>query len=107
MNNLIRPCLYNAYHQILPVNFNQEATEVVDIVGPVCETSDFFAKDRTLPSVKEGDYLAITGVGAYGQALSSNYNLRPMIAEYLIENNQIQTIFKGESVEEIALKYKM
>ena len=106
MNNLIRPSLYNAYHQILPLNHKENLTEVVDIVGPVCETSDFFAKDRSLPVLNEGDYLAITGAGAYGQALSSNYNLRPMIAEYLVEDNRVQTIFKGESIETIASKYK-
>lgn len=106
MNNLIRPSLYNAYHQILPLNHKENLTEVVDIVGPVCETSDFFAKDRSLPVLNEGDYLAITGAGAYGQALSSNYNLRPMIAEYLVEDNRVHTIFKGESIETIASKYK-
>ena len=78
----------------------------MDIVGPVCETSDFFAKDRSLPVLIEGDSLAITGAGAYGQTLSSNYNLRPMIAEYLVEGNRVQTIFKGESIEFIASKYK-
>jgi diaminopimelate decarboxylase len=106
MNNLIRPSLYDAYHQILPLNHKENLTEVVDIVGPVCETSDFFAKDRSLPVLNEGDYLAITGAGAYGQALSSNYNLRPMIAEHLVEDNRVQTIFKGESIETIASKYK-
>lgn len=105
MNNLIRPSLYNAYHQILPVFSDREESEIVDIVGPVCESSDFFAHDRLLPVIKEGDYLAISGVGAYGQALSSNYNLRPMIAEYLVEGDQHRTIFKGESIQDIAEKY--
>jgi len=105
MNNLIRPSLYNAYHQILPLNSKEKSTEVVDVVGPVCETADFFAKDRELPVCREGDYLAITGVGAYGQALASNYNLRPTVAEYLIEKDQVRTIFKGESIKEIALKF--
>jgi diaminopimelate decarboxylase len=106
MNNLIRPSLYNAYHQILPVNAGAGSTEVVDVVGPVCETADFFAKDRELPVCREGDYLVITGAGAYGQALASNYNLRSTAAEYLIEEDQIHTIFKGESIEDIALKFK-
>jgi diaminopimelate decarboxylase len=107
MNNLIRPSLYNAYHQILPLYQTETSTEIVDIVGPVCETTDFFAKGRDLPKLKEGDYLAITGAGAYGQALSSNYNLRPMIAEYLVEDCSLQTIFKGESIETIASKYEI
>jgi diaminopimelate decarboxylase len=107
MNNLIRPSLYGAYHQILPLNQSDNSAEDVDIVGPICETSDFFAKDRRLPLLNEGDYLAITGAGAYGQALSSNYNLRPMIAEYLIEDIHVQKIFKGESIDTIASKYKL
>ena len=106
MNNLIRPSLYNAYHQILPVTSSGEEEEKVDVVGPICETSDFFARDRILPQVKEGDFLAITGAGAYGQSLSSNYNLRPMIPEYLVEGGHIQTIFEGESIAFIAEKYK-
>ena len=107
MNNLIRPSLYGAYHQIIPLNQTENSKEVVDIVGPICETSDFFAKDRSLPLLNEGDYLAITGAGAYGQALSSNYNLRPMIAEYLVENAHVQRIFKGESIDTIASKYEI
>ena len=84
MNNLIRPSLYQANHQILPVVKNDtNSNQLVDIVGPVCETSDFLAKDRELPELKQGDFIAITGAGAYGQALASNYNLRPVIAELL------------------------
>jgi diaminopimelate decarboxylase len=105
MNNLIRPSLYNAHHQILPVTNNERSTEMVDVVGPVCETTDFFAKDRLLPKFCQGDYLVIGGAGAYGQALSSNYNLRPTIAEYLIDDHHLRTIFKGESIENIALRY--
>ena len=107
MNNLIRPSLYDAYHQILPLTNAEESTEMVDVVGPVCETTDFFAKDRLLPKINEGDYLVIGGAGAYGQALSSNYNLRPTIAEYLIDDDQVHTIFKGESIENIALRYNI
>ena len=105
MNNLIRPSLYDAYHQILPVISTSDPIEVVDVVGPVCETSDFFAKDRSLPALKEGDVIAITGAGAYGQALSSNYNLRPTIAEYLIDDEEVHTIYKGESIEDLAMKF--
>jgi diaminopimelate decarboxylase len=105
MNNLIRPSLYDAYHQIVPIKDNHSKTERVDVVGPVCESSDFFAKDRILPKFEEGDYLAITGAGAYAQALASNYNLRPLITEYLVETNRVETIFKGESALSIAEKY--
>jgi diaminopimelate decarboxylase len=105
MNNLIRPSLYQAHHQILPIYQYTGTTEPTDIVGPVCETSDFMARDREMPVVKPGDYLVITGAGAYGQALSSNYNLRPMIAEYLIDGSDAQIIFKGESIHSISEKY--
>ena len=105
MNNLIRPSLYQAFHQILPLVKNNKISEKVDVVGPVCETSDFFAKDRELPELKEGDYLAISGAGAYGQVLCSNYNLRPTIAEYLVDGENVSTIYKGESIESIAAKY--
>ena len=105
MNNLIRPSLYQAYHQIVPLHKSAQTTGKVDIVGPVCETSDYFARDRSLPAVREGDYLVITGAGAYGQALGSNYNLRPMIPEYLVDNGSVSTIFPGETIEQISARY--
>lgn len=105
MNNLIRPSLYHAYHQILPLHHKDKKTEKVDVVGPVCESSDFFARDRKLESVQAGDYLAITGSGAYAQAISSNYNLRPSLAEYLVDRTCTEKIYKGESVKDIAAKY--
>jgi diaminopimelate decarboxylase len=105
MNNLIRPSLYDAYHQILSVTRKNGDKIRCDVVGPVCETSDFFARDRELPQVEEGDYLAVSGAGAYGQALSSNYNLRPTIAEYLVNENQVKIIAEGESIQKIAEKY--
>jgi len=105
MNNLIRPSLYNAHHQIIPLAKSYAGSELVDVVGPVCESSDFLARERSLPILKEGDYIAITGAGAYGQSLASNYNLRPKIAEYLIEGNQVETIFKGEILDDIADKF--
>jgi diaminopimelate decarboxylase len=105
MNNLIRPSLYQAYHQILPLTLNSNKNESVDVVGPICETSDYFAKDRTLPELKVGDFLAVSACGAYGQVLSSNYNLRPSISEYLISGDKLDTIYDGESIEAIASKY--
>ena len=106
MNNLLRPSLYKAYHPIVPVQKTNEQNETVDIVGPVCESGDFFAQNRTLQPVKQGDFLAIGGAGAYGQALASNYNLRPLIPEFLVSGKQVKTIFKGESIEQIAQKYE-
>jgi len=106
MNNLIRPSLYQAHHQILPLKkSNASSMEKADVVGPVCETGDFFARDRDLPQLKPGDYLAITGAGAYGQSLASNYNLRPTIAEILIDKKEIKIIKQKESIEEIAAKF--
>jgi diaminopimelate decarboxylase len=75
------------------------------VVGPVCETADYFARDRNLPRTKEGDYLVITGAGAYGQVLGSNYNLRPAIPEYLVDNETISTIFPGETIEQISARF--
>lgn len=106
MNNLIRPSLYQAYHQILPVILNNKKPDIVDIVGPVCESTDFLAKDRELPPLSEGDYIAVTAAGAYGQSLSSNYNLRPIVSEYLVNDSEIKTIFKGESIEDIFERYR-
>lgn len=106
MNNLVRPSLYQAYHQILPLKWsNSNQTEKVDVVGPVCETGDFLAKDRELPIIRQGDYLAITGAGAYGQSLSSNYNLRPQIAELLVNENKVEIIKERQKIEEIAEQY--
>ncbi len=87
MNDLIRPALYGAYHEIVPVTRTAGSPaqlEVTDIVGPVCETGDFFARDRELPVVDEGDLLAILDAGAYGMVLASNYNTRPRPAEVLV-----------------------
>lgn len=106
MNNLLRPSLYHAYHPIVPLQIAEKEKEVVDVVGPVCESGDFLAQNRELQAVEAGDYLAIGGTGAYGQALASNYNLRPMIPEYMIKEEQIKTIFKGETIEQIANKYE-
>ncbi len=106
MNNLLRPSLYQAYHPIVPLQKSEKAKEVVDVVGPVCESGDFLAQNRKLPTVEAGDYLAVGGAGAYGQALASNYNLRPLIPEYMVKGDQIKTIFKGETIEQIAKKYE-
>lgn len=100
MNDLIRPALYNAYHQIIPVTRRGDdgaKTETTDIVGPVCETGDFFARDRELPLVEEGDLLAILDAGAYGMVLSSNYNTRPRPAEVLVSGKSTKVIRRRET----------
>ncbi len=106
MNNLLRPSLYKAYHPIVPLQKLNRPKQKVDVVGPVCESGDFFAKDRELPELEVGDFLAIGGAGAYGQALASNYNLRPLIPEFLVKGNKVKTIFKGETIENIANKFE-
>lgn len=102
MNDLIRPALYGAFHEIVPVKQGAEAaTEVVDVVGPVCETGDFFARDRDLPRVEEGDLLAILDAGAYGMVLSSNYNTRPRPAELLVSGKSVKVIRRREKVADL------
>jgi diaminopimelate decarboxylase len=101
MNDLIRPSLYNAYHEIISVKKGCEGGEVVDIVGPVCESGDFFARDRELPKTEEGDLLAIVDAGAYGMSLSSNYNTRPRPAEILVDGKSAKVIRKRETIKDL------
>jgi diaminopimelate decarboxylase len=104
MNDLIRPALYQAYHEILPVVHNPLAKpDIVDVVGPVCETGDFFARDRQMPEVKEGDLVAILDAGAYGMSLSSNYNSRPRPAEVLVEGKGARLIRRRETIRDLVL----
>jgi len=100
MNDLIRPALYGAYHNILPLRKNSR-TEKADIVGPICESGDFLAKERQLPKVKVGDYLAVMSTGAYGFSMSSNYNSRLRAAEVMINGNKISVIRKRETFEDL------
>jgi diaminopimelate decarboxylase len=104
MNDLIRPALYGAYHEIVTVTQSAESvtkSEVTDIVGPVCETGDFFARDRELPLVDEGDLLAILDAGAYGMVLASNYNTRPRAAEVLVSGKSVKVIRRREKVSDL------
>jgi diaminopimelate decarboxylase len=104
MNDLIRPALYGAYHQIVPVVQAKELAatkEIVDVVGPVCESGDFFARDRELPRLEEGDLLAILDAGAYGMALASNYNTRPRPAEILVSGKSAKVIRRREKAREL------
>jgi len=114
MNDLIRPPLYDAFHFIWPTNVPEkfvpdrrdkdlqiDGTEVVDVVGPVCESADFFAKDRPLPPVKRGDLLSIFSTGAYGFSMASNYNARCRPAEVLVDGSKFTTIRKRETYEDL------
>jgi diaminopimelate decarboxylase len=102
MNDLIRPALYGAHHEIAPVEIaDGAATEAADIVGPVCETGDFFARARTIPETQPGDLLAILDTGAYGMVQASNYNTRPRAAELLVKGNRASVIRRRETVKDL------
>jgi diaminopimelate decarboxylase len=106
MNDLLRPSLYHAHHEIVPVlvsdkSSEQGTRETVDVVGPICETGDFFARDRELPIMQEGDLLALLDVGAYGMVLASNYNSRPRPAEVLVDGKSIKVIRRRETMAEL------
>lgn len=100
MNDLLRPSLYGAHHDIVPVARGENATESTDIVGPICETGDFFARDRVMPVANEGDLLAVLDAGAYGASLGSNYNTRGRAAEVLVDGNRTKVIRRRESVSD-------
>ncbi|HRB28775.1 MAG: diaminopimelate decarboxylase [Nitrosomonas sp.] len=100
MNDLIRPSLYDAYHEILPVEKSTIEAKNYEIVGPICETGDFLGHDRKL-SITDGDLLAIMSAGAYGMSMSSNYNTRPRAAEILVVGSQTHVIRQRESIEQI------
>ncbi len=100
MNDLLRPALYSAYHEIVPVRGGSDDTEVTDVVGPICESGDFFARHRELPVVPEGGLLAILDTGAYGSVLGSNYNTRGRAAEALVDGTRAKVIRRRESVED-------
>ncbi len=103
MNDLMRPSLYGAHHEIVPVSFLADNTALskMDVVGPVCESGDFFARNREMPSAKEGDLLAILDAGAYGMSLASNYNTRPRAAEVIVNGKQLRLVRKRESIADL------
>ncbi len=101
MNDLVRPSLYSAWQEIIPVNQQSNAPEQVwDIVGPVCETGDFLGKDRAL-KLSQGDLLAIRSSGAYGFSMSSNYNSRPRVAEVMVDGDQVYLVRERESIAQL------
>jgi diaminopimelate decarboxylase len=102
MNDLIRPSLYGAFHQIVPVvSKRSQATLLTDIVGPICESGDFLGKDRHLPALKTGDLLAVRSSGAYGMAMASNYNSRCRAAEVLVTGSRAKLIRRRETYEDL------
>jgi diaminopimelate decarboxylase len=94
MNDLLRPALYDAYHPILPIAEapSDAARTAVDVVGPICESTDVFARGRDLPPVRAGDLVAFTGAGAYGAVMASDYNSRPRAAEVMVEGTQFAVV---------------
>jgi len=103
MNALIRPALYEAWHEIVPLRqpLIGAPTEPVDIVGPVCETGDTFATQRALPPMNAGELVAILAAGAYGAAMSSTYNSRPLIPEVLVGNGEFAVVRPRQTYEEL------
>jgi len=101
MNDLARPAIYDAYHEIIPVELREAQTESADVVGPVCESSDVFGKQRTLPESKAGDNLAICSAGAYGCAMASHYNGRIKPAELMVDGEDITVIRERESYDDL------
>ncbi len=107
MNDLLRPAFYDAYHEIVPLRKKRGATISTDVVGPICESSDYFCKDRPLPKLGEGDYIALLSAGAYGSAMGSTYNSRSLAAEVLVHGKksalvrtrqELETIWRYESL---------
>ena len=108
MNDLIRPALYQAHHEIVPVRKAAGARQfTADVVGPVCESGDFFAQDRTLAPVRTGDLLAVLDAGAYGMSQASNYNSRPRAAEVLVEGDAASLIRRRETMRDLLALERM
>jgi diaminopimelate decarboxylase len=101
MNDLIRPAFYDAYHEIVPLVRKKRETLTSDVVGGVCESGDFFCKDRPLPKFSEGEHLALMSAGAYGSVMASNYNSRPLITEVLVKGNKFAVVRERQPMKEI------
>jgi diaminopimelate decarboxylase len=101
MNDLIRPALYQAHHELVPVRMGAATTITADVVGPVCESGDFFARGRELPELKAGDLIAIKTAGAYGFVLASNYNSRPRPCELLVQGDHVTVARQRETYEDL------
>lgn len=101
MNDLLRPSLYGSYHRILPVVNRRREEETVDVVGPVCESGDFLARDRTMPRAEPGELLAVMSAGAYGFVMSSNYNSRRRAAEVMVDGKDFLVVRERETLEDL------
>jgi diaminopimelate decarboxylase len=101
MNDLIRPALYQAHHEIWPVVREGKSIKVADIVGPVCESGDFFARDRETEELRVGDLVALLDAGAYGMAQASNYNTRGRAAEVMVEGGAARLVRRRETLEDL------
>jgi diaminopimelate decarboxylase len=107
MNDLIRPSFYDAYHHILPVVKNRKRKVICDVVGPICESGDFLAKERALQKVEQGEYLAVMSAGAYGFSMSSNYNSRPRAAEVMVKGREHALIRERETYNDLTAKNRV
>lgn len=101
ITELIRPALYGAFHAIAPVSPREGALTPTDVVGPICESGDFFAHGRMLPPIEEGDLVAVFGAGAYGREMSSTYNARPLAPEVLVDGSSFRVVRRRQTVEEL------
>lgn len=101
MNDLIRPSLYGSYHDIQPIKKSDRVNQTVDVVGPICESTDFLARDRSLPVMESGEILAVMSAGAYGFSMASNYNSRNRAAEVMVKGDRFYVIRKRESWEDL------
>ena len=101
MNDLVRPSFYNSYHHIQPVIKKRQEEFIADVVGPICESGDYLAKDRHLPRFEPGDLMAVMSAGAYGFSMSSNYNSRPRVAEVMVSNDRYHVIRKRENYADL------
>jgi diaminopimelate decarboxylase len=101
MTELMRPALYGSYHRIVPVSTSGEASMPLDVVGPICESSDVFARERMLPALREGDLVAVLDVGAYGAAMGSNYNRRMLAPEVLVDAGSWQVIRRRQTLDDV------
>jgi diaminopimelate decarboxylase len=101
MNDLIRPALYRAHHEIIPIRKNTLPAVTADVVGPICESGDFLARDRHMANVMPGDFVAVCSAGAYGFVQSSNYNSRPRAPEVLVEGASYRVIRRRETYADL------
>ncbi len=107
MNDLIRPAFYDSYHEIVPLTKKSDTAISSDVVGGICESGDFFCKDRPLPKVGEGDFLALLSAGAYGSVMGSNYNARPLATEVLVNDKQFAAVRERQAVKDIWANEKL